>query len=56
MELKNQVVPHVSFEERIKQRLRESIGNMTTDEELSEVIQKAIQMTFFEPPISKDTY
>ena len=44
------------FAERMMGRIKESIGDMITDEELKVLIEKGIQTAFFEPHYEKDNY
>ncbi len=38
-----------SFQERMKARIRESIGDLITDKELTEVVTRAVDEVFFAP-------
>lgn len=54
--MKNEIEKAMSFEDRMKQRIKESIGDMITDEELSKIVQKGIHVAFFESKILTDSY
>ena len=45
-----------TFEERMKIRIRDSIGELMTDEELSKIVHKATEEVFFKPGEIKDGY
>ncbi len=45
-----------TFEERMKARIRDSIGELMTDEELSKIVNKATEEVFFKPLELKDGY
>jgi len=38
-----------TFEEKMKERIRESIGELITDEELSKLVHKSVDQVFFAP-------
>ncbi len=38
-----------TFEERMKARIRDSIGELMTDEELSKIVKRVTEKVFFEP-------
>lgn len=38
-----------NFEEKMKERIKESIGDLISDEELSVLVEKGIQLAFFTP-------
>lgn len=42
-----------SFEERMKERIRDSIGELITDEELSRLVNTATNEVFFKPRYEK---
>lgn len=44
-----QVVPTQSFEERMKARIRDGIGDMMTDDELATIVRKGVEDAFFKP-------
>ena len=45
----NDLVQNKTFEERMRERIREDIGKLLTDEELSTMIKKCIDDIFFKP-------
>ena len=45
-----------TFEEKMKDRIRESIGELITDKELTELVRKSIDRVFFTPTEIGDTY
>ena len=45
-----------TFEERMKSRIRDSIGELMTDEELSRIVIKATEEIFFQPIKLQDGY
>lgn len=45
-----------TFEERMKSRIRDSIGELMTDEELSKIVTKATEEIFFKPIKLQDGY
>lgn len=45
-----------SFEERMKERVKENIGDLITDEELSKIVHKNMEDIFFKPRIKKNTF
>ena len=52
-----EVVKAESFEERMKSRIKESIGELITDEELSKLIKRGIEEVFFqEREVKKSRY
>ena len=44
----------LSFEEKLKDRLRQGIGELMSDEDLQAIIDNGIQQVFFEPRPRKD--
>lgn len=42
-----------SFEERVQNRLRDSLGELMTDEELKKIIERSVEEIFFKPVIIK---
>ena len=50
------LVEKKSFEERMKDRIRDSIGELMTDEELSKIVKKATEEIFFKPTTVKEGY
>ena len=49
MSLENQLAPAKTFQERIADRIRESIGDLITDEDLAEMVTRGIDDVFFKP-------
>ena len=45
-----------SFEERLKQRIRDSIGELLTDEELSTMVRRSVEEIFFKPRERRNLY
>lgn len=43
----NDITKSQSFEEKMKDRIRESIGELITDEELSQLVHRSIDAVFF---------
>lgn len=44
---KNEIEPQKSFQERIKDRIKEDIGKLMTDEELSAIVSRSVEDIFF---------
>ena len=45
----NEIVVPQTFEEKMKKRIKESIGELITDEELGKLVRKSVDQVFFEP-------
>ena len=45
----NEITQQKSFQEKMQERIRESIGDLITDEELSKLIKTAVEDVFFNP-------
>lgn len=45
-----------NFEERMKARIKDSIGDMITDEELGEIVKRSMEDIFFKGKTVKDGY
>jgi len=45
-----------SFEERMLERIRDSIGELMTDDELKKIIERGMNTVFFDPTDVKDGY
>jgi len=43
----NEIVKSESFEDKMKNRLKESIGDLITDEDLTKLVNKAVEEVFF---------
>lgn len=52
----NEIQKSQSFEERMKERIKESIGDLITDEELSVIVKKGIEVAFFQKEIRKNDW
>jgi len=52
----NEIVEQKSFHERMKDRIKDSIGELMTDEELSKIVHRAMEEIFFEPVYLKDGF
>ncbi|HPT26294.1 MAG TPA: hypothetical protein PLZ95_07725 [Bryobacteraceae bacterium] len=52
----NKLTPQQAFEEQIKERLRQNIGELLPDEVLSEMVKKALTDMFFTPRIQRDRW
>lgn len=48
-----QVVPQMSFEEKIKEGLKENVGNLINDEDYDKILKALIHETFFKSKIIK---
>ena len=49
------IIPQ-TFEEKMKDRIRESIGELITDKELTELVHKSVDQVFFAPTEIGDAY
>lgn len=56
MDTSKDVVAKKSFNERMKDRIKDSIGELMTDKELSEIVHRAMEEIFFKPMVIKDGY
>ena len=52
----NEIVVSQSFEEKMKARIKESIGELITDKELSELVHRSVDEVFFKPTKIKDGF
>ena len=52
---KEVMVPQ-TFEDKMKERIRDSIGELITDEELSKLVHKSVDQVFFQPVKLKDGF
>lgn len=50
------LTPQQSFEERIKERIRESIGELMPDEALAQIVARGVEDAFFKERLAKDRY
>lgn len=44
----NSVSTQLSFQDRLKSKIQESMGDLMTDEDLAKIVEQGIQSTFFE--------
>ncbi len=47
----NSIVSTKSFEEKMKDRIKDSIGDLITDEDLSVLLKRSLEEVFFTPKI-----
>jgi len=52
----SEVAKPQSFQERMSERIKDSIADLMTDEELKPLVEKAVQQAFFEPQKSQRGY
>ena len=53
----NTIATNASFESRLKERIKDSIGTLLTDEDLSKLVHRSLEEIFFtERPNPKRTY
>lgn len=52
----NEVVVQKSFEEKMKERVRESIGDLISDEDLAKIVEQGIKSAFFTERKTVDGY
>lgn len=52
----NEVAKPTSFEEKMRERIRESLGDLISDEELTKLIKKGIEEAFLAPVPVKNQY
>ena len=52
----NELAISKPFEERLKERIKESFGDLMTDEELKALIVKGVDAIFFQPRIIQEEY
>lgn len=45
----SEVAPVKSFEEKMKARIKESIGDLVSDEDLTKLVERGLEETFFKP-------
>ena len=46
--MSSEMVPTKTFQERVRDRIRETIGDLITDDDLMEIVQKGIDEVFFQ--------
>lgn len=51
-----EIVEQKSFQERMKDRIKDSIGELMTDDELSKIVSRSMEEIFFKPMTVKDGY
>ena len=54
--MNKEIVPSKSFQDRMKDRIKDSIGELMTDDELKKVVNQAVQEIFFEKQVLQDGY
>lgn len=54
--MSEEIMTRESFEERMKNRIRKDIGKLMTDEELSEIVKRAMNDIFFSATIERSGY
>lgn len=47
------IIKKNSFEERMKERIKKSIGELMTDEELSKIVHRVMEDVFFKPVVDE---
>ena len=52
----NDIAKTKSFEEKMKDRVKDSIGDLMTDEDLKKIVEKGIEEVFFQGKLSQDGY
>jgi hypothetical protein len=52
----NDIVENKSFQEKMHDRIRESIGDLITDEELKKLIDRGMEEIFFSQKVNTDTW
>lgn len=50
------IVPTKTLQERVADRIREQIGELLTTEDLTKLVEQAVQEAFFKPIEKKDGY
>lgn len=51
-----QLTPQMAFEEKVKERIRDSIGDLMPDEVLVDILRRAIEEQFFEQTLTEDRW
>ena len=54
--MSNEIVKQKTFEEKMKERIKDSIGELMSNEDLSKIVERAVEEIFFEPIIIKGSY
>ncbi len=52
--MSNEIAKPETFEEKMKERIRESIGELMTDEDLSKIVHRAVDEIFFQKKAVND--
>lgn len=52
----NEVTTSKSFEERMFEQIKSQMGDLLTEKELKDILEKSIQKAFFEPRVKKTGY
>ena len=47
--MSNELTTKLTFEQKLEQRIRESIGDLMADEDLTKLVNRAVEKLFFEP-------
>lgn len=47
--MSNELVESKSFNEKMRDRIKESIGDLLSDEDLTKIVDEGIRMVFFQP-------
>lgn len=50
------IMQQKSFEEKMKERIKDSIGELITDEELSKLVERAVDEVFFKEQVIHKSY
>jgi len=54
--MKNEITTKQTFEEKLSERIKKDIGDLIPDEDLQEVVKKAMDKAFFHEKINYDNY
>lgn len=54
--MSNSIATSVTFEDKMRDRIRDGIGDLITDDELNKLIQRGIEETFFKKKTIKKGY
>lgn len=54
--MSNEVTTSKTFEQRMFEKVRESIGDLMTEEDLKKIVEKAMQKAFFEDRVDNSDY
>lgn len=54
--MSNELVESKSFNERMRDRIKESIGDLLTDDDLTKIIDEGIREAFFQPYNTSDRW